>query len=362
MNPIIPIMWRGGKVKFLDQTALPESERYVETDDEAVLAAAVKRLSIRGAPLIGIAAAYGIALSMLRCRELEAPRIAAHFDRTDTLFASTRPTAVNLFWSLERLRNVFDRVRGETLEFIQQTLLAEAELIHREDAEMCERIGEYGAELLPNAVSVLTHCNAGRLATGGRGTALGVIEKAWERRTLRHVYIGETRPLLQGARLTAWELEKAGIPATLITDSTAAFLMQQGKVNAVVVGADRIAANGDVANKVGTYGLAVLAHHHSLPFYVAAPTSTIDLEMASGKLIPIEQRDASEVTTFAGKPVAPPDVEVYAPAFDITPHGLMTAIITDLGVLRPPFVNAIDLIRTRVSGDYSDARNMEADS
>jgi methylthioribose-1-phosphate isomerase len=220
-------------------------------------------------------------------------------------------------------------------------LLDEALHIHQEDAEMCERISALGAELLPQSCSILTHCNAGVLATGGRGTALGIITKAWEMGKLKHVYVDETRPLMQGARLTAWEMEKAKIPATLIADNTAAFLMQQRKIDAIIVGADRVAANGDVANKVGTYNLAVLAKHHGIPFYVAAPVSTIDFKMKTGKEIPIEERNGMEVTNYFGKQIAPEDVMVYSPAFDVTPNELISAIITNCGVLRPSYSDAI---------------------
>jgi len=330
------IEWRGGTVRFLDQTRLPAEEVYRETTDPADLAAAIKRLEVRGAPLIGIAAAYGVSLA-LRQYSPSAGSIESFLAKTFTMFKSTRPTAVNLFWALDRMERAADRHKSSSLEDLGTALLNEALAIHREDAAMCDRIGEAGAELLPNAASVLTHCNTGMLATGGRGTALGILRTAWERHKLKHVYVDETRPLLQGSRLTAWELSKLGIPFTLITDSMAGFLMQQGKVNAVVVGADRIAANGDVANKVGTYGLAVLARFHEIPFYVAAPVSTLDLETKSGKDIEIEQRSPAEVVAIAGQPIAPADVDVYSPAFDITPHDLIAGIVTERGVLRPPY-------------------------
>lgn len=331
------IEWRGGKVRFLDQTLLPGEERYVETSDPAELASAIKRLAIRGAPLIGIAAAYGIALA-LHSSSASGGTAAPHLSRALTMFASTRPTAVNLFWALNRMEQALKGSMNSPIEIIRSAALEEARAIHREDAETCDRIGQFGAELLPNAACVITHCNTGALATGGRGTALGVVATAWERRKLKHVYIDETRPLLQGSRLTAWELAKLGIPFTLMTDSTAGFVMEQGRANAVVVGADRIAANGDVANKVGTYSLAVLARHHSIPLYVAAPVSTVDLETAAGKDIPIEERSPDEVTHIAGHSLAPKDVVVYSPAFDVTPHQLIAGIITEQGVLRPPYV------------------------
>ena len=339
------IEWRDGKVRFLDQSQLPAKEVHIETDDETVVARAIRTLSLRGAPLIGISAAYGFVLAFDRLKSADAKSVTACIERTTHLFASTRPTAVNLFWAINRMRNTAIEATGRSLEGIHASLLAEAIAIHTEDEEKCRRIGELGAEILPNAASVLTHCNTGSLATGGDGTAQNILRTAWEQRKLKHVYMDETRPLLQGARLTAWELQQLNIPSTLITDSTAAFLMQQGKVNAVVVGADRITLNGDVANKVGTYGLAVLAKHHGLPFYVAAPTSTIDFEMMSGRDIPIEQRSGSEVTRIGDLQIAPEGVEVYSPAFDVTPNELITAIVTEKGVLRKPYQEALEALK-----------------
>ena len=282
------IEWREGIVRYLDQTKLPLEEQYVETDDELIIARAMKSLAIRGAPLIGIAAAYAFVLALSKVTDPS--RLPSSIEKACLLLASTRPTAVNLFWALNRMRRVADRFAHEPLEVLRSQLLNEARAIHAEDVEMCRRIGQLGSDLLPAAATVLTHCNAGGLATGGSGTALAIVEHAWEHHKLHHVYIDETRPLLQGSRLTAWELQKLGVPSTLITDNAAAFLMQQGRVNAVLVGADRITLNGDVANKVGTYGLAVVAKHHGVPLYVAAPTSTFDFEMVDGKDIPIEQR------------------------------------------------------------------------
>ena len=333
--------WRGGKVRFIDQTKLPADVRFVETDDENAVARAIKDLAIRGAPLIGIAAAYAVVLAANRLQEEQPARIHASLEKTLNMLAGTRPTAVNLFWALDRQRKVVDQTRTADLEGVRAGLLKEAIRIHEEDAAMCDQIGKYGAEIFPNAASVLTHCNTGFLATGGIGTALGVIQTCWEQHKLKHVYIDETRPLFQGARLTAWELQKLGIPCTLITDNAAGFLMQQRLVNSVVVGADRIAANGDVANKVGTYSLAVLAKHHSIPMYVAAPSSSIDFDMRNGRGIPIEQRSSREVVEPLGKSIAPKGTDVYSPAFDITPSELITAIITETGVLRPPFVESI---------------------
>ena len=341
------IAWQDGFVIFLDQTKLPLEEVYVETDDENVLAEAIRTLAIRGAPLLGIAAAYGFALSFNKLKAVDAHSLTACIERTTNLFTSTRPTATNLFWAVNAMRHVAIDSAGQPVETIQANMLDAARALHAEDEENCRLIGQLGSAMLPNAASVLTHCNTGGLATGGDGTAQGILKAAWEQHKLKHVYIDETRPLLQGSRLTAWELKKLTIPSTLITDSTAAFLLQQGKVNAIVVGADRVTLNGDVANKVGTYGLAVLAKHHNVPFYVAAPTSTIDFEMVSGREIPIEQRTGAEVTTFGGTQVAPEGTDVYSPAFDITPGDLITAIITEKGVLRSPYRTAMDDLKKK---------------
>lgn len=335
---IKPVEWREGRLRYLDQRKLPLHETYVETDDEKEVVEAIKSLAIRGAPLIGIAAAYGVVLAVEKVTAGSSPKlINSTLEKAITLLASSRPTAVNLFWALDRMRTAFERCNPVDAETVKKTLLGEALAIHREDEAMCRSIGEHGARLLPNAAVVLTHCNTGALATGGAGTAQSILETAWRSHKLKHVYVDETRPLFQGARLTAWELSRLGIPFTLITDNTAAFLMQRGIINAVVVGADRIARNGDTANKVGTYGLAVLARHHRIPFYVAAPTSTIDPNTPDGKAIPIEQRSPDEVTRPFGLQIAPEGVEVYSPAFDITPHELVNAIITERGVMEPPF-------------------------
>ncbi len=341
MNVMKSLEWRNGRVRFIDQTKLPAVEQFVETDDENVVARAIKDLAIRGAPLIGIAAAYAVVLAANRLQEDQPARIYASLDKTMNLLAGARPTAVNLFWALGRQRRVVELTQSKGIAGVRGELLKEAMRIHEEDSAMCDQIGKRGAAIFPNAASVLTHCNTGFLATGGIGTALGIIQTCWEQRKLKHVYIDETRPLFQGARLTAWELQKLGIPFTLITDSTAGFLMQQGMVNTVVVGADRIAANGDVANKVGTYSLAVLAKHHSIPMYVAAPSSSIDFNMPDGKGIPIEQRSSREIVESFGMSIAPQGTESYSPAFDITPSELVAAIITEAGVLRPPYVESI---------------------
>ncbi len=340
-----PLEWADGKVKFLDQTRLPLEELFCETSDVAFLAEAVKRLAIRGAPLIGIAAAYGVALACLSAPASNEAEIRRHLLSAIDHLASTRPTAVNLFWALKRQRRIVDEWHTGSITDLQKKILDEAIKIHQEDTEMCERISSLGAELLNKNSSVLTHCNAGALATGGRGTAVGVVKKAWELGKIKHVYIDETRPLLQGARLTAWEIKKAGIPATLIIDSAAAVLLKQKKVDAIIVGSDRIAMNGDAANKIGTYSLAVQAGYHGIPFYIAAPVSTIDAEINSGKDIPIEERDAKEVVELFGRRFAPERMDVYSPAFDVTPNELITAIITDQGVLKPPFIESLKKLK-----------------
>ncbi|MBI5464876.1 MAG: S-methyl-5-thioribose-1-phosphate isomerase [Ignavibacteriales bacterium] len=344
-----PLEWREGVVRFLDQTKLPAREEIVETSDYRIIAEAIKRLAIRGAPLIGIAAAYGVALAAFHCAEQNAKRINDCLEKVIATLAGTRPTAVNLFWALERQRAVVSRVGADSLPILRQSLVDEAIAIHREDAEMCEAIGKHGSEILPHAATILTHCNAGALATGGIGTALGVIRMAWEMKKLKHVYVDETRPLLQGSRLTAWELQQLDIPYTLLPDNAAAFLMQRGLVSAVVVGADRVAHNGDVANKVGTYGLAIAARHHRIPFYVAAPVSTIDFAITRGSEIPIEQRRSEELTEFNGVSVAPPGVEVYSPAFDVTPHDLITAMITNASVVWNPNAESMAVLKSKLA-------------
>ncbi len=322
---------------FLDQTLLPGCVREVETDDPRVVADAIRRLVIRGAPAIGVAAAFGVALAARKATDSSSGRQAA-VGAID-LFRGTRPTAVNLFHAMDRMQRVVDASHdGGSLA---SALLQEAERIHDEDVVACRRIGENGAALIAAGSSVLTHCNAGALATAGLGTALGVILTAHQQGKIVRVYADETRPLLQGARLTTWELLAAGIDTVLITDGTAGSVIARGLVQAVIVGADRIAANGDTANKVGTYPLAVLARHHGIPFYVAAPVSTIDLATPSGNSIPIEERDPREVREIAGIAVAPADVAVFSPAFDITPNKLISAIVTDVGVFRSPYSTSL---------------------
>lgn len=344
-----PLEWKDGKLKFLDQTKLPFEEAYYLANNVETIAVAIEKLAIRGAPLIGIAGAYGVAVASFDIASRESNVIRKNLETAITRLASTRPTAVNLFRALERQRKIINQWQSNSLVDLQNSLIDEAIKIHSEEIESCERISSYGSELLPSSCSVLTHCNTGILATGGKGTALGIIRKSWELKKLNHVYIGETRPLLQGSRLTAWELKKDGIPATLITDSTTAYLMKKVKIDAVIVGADRIAINGDVANKIGTYNLAVLAKHHNIPFYVAAPVSTIDFGIKSGNEIQIEERNKKEVLEVNGMQIAPEETDVYAPAFDVTPYELITAIVTNQKVLYPPFVDSIKLLEHGIS-------------
>ena len=325
----------GGRVRLIDQTQLPHEESFVETADYRDLAEAIRHLKVRGAPLIGITAAYALALA---CREAVAAGEEAYLSRLREAAAelrATRPTAVNLTWALERMLRVAESAASarDAVEAMEM----EARHIHEEDITANRRIGANGSTLLGSGTSILTHCNAGSLATGGYGTALGVVRAAWEDGLLERVYATETRPLLQGARLTAWELQRDGIPFTLIVDSAAGSLLRKGLVQAVVVGADRIAANGDVANKIGTYTLAVLAKQNDVPFYVAAPTSTIDLSTPSGDEIPVEERAPEEVTTLAGAATAVAGATAANPAFDVTAAEFVSAIITENGVARPPY-------------------------
>jgi len=327
------VRWRNGAVVMIDQRLLPRQEVYRVYRDYRDVARAIKDMVVRGAPAIGVAAAFGIALGMSRVRG--SPTRA--FERICTTFAETRPTAVNLFWAIERMRRAFARVSDRAPTEIAEALVREARAIHREDIAANRALGKHGAVLIPTDSQVLTHCNAGALATAGYGTALGVVRAATEAGKRVSVLATETRPFLQGARLTAWELKKDHIPTTLITDGMAGHFMSAGAVSCVVVGADRVAANGDVANKIGTYTLAVLAKRHRVPFFVAAPTSTIDLSCPRGAAITIENRDAREVTHIGERRIAPSGVPAANPAFDVTPHGLVTAIITERGVARAPY-------------------------
>ena len=332
------IQWAPAGVVMIDQRKLPAEEVYVTCSDYHEVAAAIRDMVIRGAPAIGVAAAMGVALGALRA---DPERLEEEFAQICRTLESTRPTAVNLFWAIDRMKRLYQSLRGEPVDRIRRRLVEEAQRIRLEDIAINQAIGAHGAALVPDAGTVLTHCNAGALATAGYGTALGVIRAAIAQGKQVDVFAGETRPFLQGARLTAWELQRDGIPTTLITDNMAGHFLRSGRIGCVIVGADRIAANGDVANKIGTYSLAVLARENDVPFYVAAPVSTLDLSLASGDLIPIEQRAADEVTHVFGAPVAPAGVAVENPAFDVTPARYVTAIITEHGVARAPFEESL---------------------
>ena len=347
---IPPLHWLDAEfaVSLLDQTALPESESWLHIETPEAMADAIRRLAVRGAPAIGIAAAYGVALALRDRLDRPSSELSSDVAETIDLLGSTRPTAVNLFYSLERMRRVLDRWEGGGSigggSALRGELLDEAHAILSADREAGRRLGEFGLELLGEANAVLTHCHTGGVATSGYGTALAPILLAQERGRPLKVFVDETRPLLQGSRITAWELTKAGVDATLITDSMAAHVMQRGLVDAVIIGADRIAANGDVANKIGTYGLAVLANAHGIPFYVSAPISTIDVNTISGDEIVIEERDADEIRRGFGKLTAPANVRVYNPAFDVTPAKLVTAIVTERGIVRAPYDRSLRAI------------------
>jgi methylthioribose-1-phosphate isomerase len=333
-----PLAWRGDHLALLDQTRLPREEVWLRCAAPEAVADAIRRLAVRGAPAIGVAAAYALALGMAGTAGAAPAAQRARFEAVSALLAATRPTAVNLGWALERGRRVLERALAAGAgEEVPRALLAWARALHAADVATNRRIGEHGAALFVSGDRVLTHCNTGALATAGYGTALGVIRAAWERGRVREVWVDETRPLLQGARLTAWELRKLGIPHRLVTDSSAGSLMTRNLVDRIVVGADRIAANGDTANKIGTYVLAVLAECHRVPFYVAAPLSTVDPATPTGAEIPIEERAAGEVTDVFGTRIAPEETAAANPAFDVTPAELVTAIITETGVIRPPY-------------------------
>ncbi|MGO9232059.1 MAG: S-methyl-5-thioribose-1-phosphate isomerase [Bryobacteraceae bacterium] len=328
------IQWIGGAVVMIDQTRLPLEEKYVTCRSYQEVAAAIRDMIIRGAPAIGVAAAMGVALGIL---EASGTGLDARMEEVCSTLAATRPTAVNLFWAIDRMKRVYASVAGQPLAEIRRRLLEEALAVREEDIAICRAIGRNGAALVPDGKTVLTHCNAGALATAGYGTALGVVRAAVEAGKQIDVFADETRPFLQGARLTVWELQQDGIPVTLITDNMAGHFLKSGRIGCVVVGADRIAANGDVANKVGTYSVAVLAKENGVPFFVAAPISTLDLNLASGAAIPIEQRAAGEVTHVFGARIAPEGTKVENPAFDVTPARYVAAIITERGVAHAPF-------------------------
>ena len=337
--PTKPIEWLGNRVKILDQTKLPHEEVYLELAYYQDIASAIVEMKVRGAPAIGILGAYGVALGALKIEAVSRDKFLDMFSVITQSLVATRPTAKNLFWAVDRMQQVARS--GKNIEQIKQTLVEEAIKIHAEEAEATMRLSQLGAELIRDGFTILTHCNAGVLATAGYGTALGVIEQAHKQGKKIEVLADETRPLLQGARLTTWELKKADIPVTLITDSMAGYFMKQGKVDCVIVGADRITANGDTANKIGTYSLAVLAKENGIPFYVAAPTTTMDLSLASGGEIPIEQRNPLEVTQIQGISTAPDGIQAANPAFDVTPHRYITAIITEKGIIKEPYVSGL---------------------
>jgi methylthioribose-1-phosphate isomerase len=343
--PVKTIEWINNAARIIDQTLLPTELKYLDITDVQTMWEAIKVLRVRGAPAIGIAAAFGLYLAVRGSSATDYASFKAEVDTAAGYLASSRPTAVNLFWALKRIQQLVAEHTYEPVPQIKARMLAEACAMIEEDNAVCRAIGEHGAALLNGPeMNILTHCNAGGLATAQWGTALAPVYIAVENGRQVHVYADETRPLLQGARLTAWELQQAGIPVTLITDNMAATILSQGKVQAVIVGTDRVAANGDVANKIGTLGVAVLAHEFGIPFYVAAPTSSIDMSLASGDLIPIEQRKSEEVTEGFGRRTAPKGVDVYNPAFDVTPHRYVTALITEKGVVRPPYAETLKIL------------------
>jgi methylthioribose-1-phosphate isomerase len=329
--------WKKGGLYLLDQTRLPLEERYARCSTYQEVARAIKNMIVRGAPAIGVAAAFGMALGAMRCNGRSQASFLKHMDEVARALVSTRPTAVNLLWAVERMKRLIGKNLDRGIPRVQRELEKEARRILEEDLRANREMGRQGQILIPDGCSILTHCNAGALATAGYGTALGVIRAAREAGKRIHVFVDETRPFLQGARLTAWELMKDKIPCTLITDNMAGWLMAQGKIRLAVVGADRIARNGDVANKIGTYSVALLCRAHRIPFYVAAPTSTVDLSTKTGKQIPIEERAIAEVTCVQGRPCAPEGVKAFNPAFDVTPHRYIHAIITERGIVQKPF-------------------------
>jgi methylthioribose-1-phosphate isomerase len=341
--------WTDQGVRFLDQTKLPTEETYVTCKTHEQVADVIRNMVVRGAPAIGVAAAMGIALGVNNSPAESVTDLKHDLDQICDLMGKTRPTAVNLFWAIRRMQEKFERVRIWPTLQIKRALIEEAQRMHAEDIAANQAMGRHGATLMPTEGGVLTHCNAGALATAGYGTALGVIRAAVEQGKKIHVYADETRPFLQGSRLTAWELMKDGIPTTVISDNMAGAMMQQGKIGAIIVGADRVAANGDVANKIGTYTVAILAKEHGIPFYVAAPISTIDLACPDGTHIPIEQRNPKEVTHIAGKQMVPDGVSIENPAFDVTPAKYVAAIITEKGIARAPYNESLQKLAAKES-------------
>ena len=339
-NHIYPVVWQDDRVLLIDQTRLPEEYSHVAISRSDDMARAIKTMIVRGAPAIGVAAAYGMYLGATEIKTENVRELLDHLQQVGDSLKQTRPTAVNLFWAISRMLRTAHEEIGTVAE-IKQTLLKTAQQIQKEDLATCQAIGDHGLSILPatpNKLRLLTHCNAGSLATAGYGTALGVIRSAWREQRLARVYADETRPRLQGARLTAWECVQENIPVTVITDSMAAHCMQQNTIDLVVVGADRIAANGDVANKIGTYALAIAAKAHNIPFYVAAPFSTVDFDLDNGGLIPIEERDTQEIAEINGMAICAAGAEFYNPAFDVTPSNLIEGIITEKGVIEPSFL------------------------
>ena len=334
------LAWANDALELIDQTRLPHEEVTLRCRDHHEVAAAIREMRVRGAPAIGVAGAFGLALAARRSVAATRDDLLSELEEAARFLSATRPTAVNLDWALTRLLGVAKAYAGRPSD-VAERLLREALAVLEQDEAANRRMGAYGAELIPDGATILTHCNAGALATAAYGTALGVVRAAWERGKRIQVLADETRPLLQGARLTAWELARDGIPVTIITDNMAGYLLHEGRVDLVIVGADRIAGNGDVANKIGTYSLAVLAKENGVPFYVVAPFSTVDTSLASGACIPIEHRSSHEVLSFAGRRVAPEGVDALNPAFDVTPHRYVTALITERGVLRPPYQESI---------------------
>jgi len=338
---IITLEWTDAGVRFLDHTKLPTEEIYVNCTTYRQVADVIRNMVVRGAPAIGVAAGMGIALGLNNSTAESVADLKREFNEICKTIGETRPTAVNLFWAIRRMQEKFESLRARPIAQIKQSMVDEAQRMHAEDIAANQAMGRHGATLMPSSGGVLTHCNAGALATAGYGTALGVIRAAVEQGKKIHVFADETRPFLQGARLTAWELVKDGIPTTVISDNMSGTMMKQGKIGAIVVGADRIAANGDVANKVGTYTVAILAKEHGIPFYVAAPISTIDLETADGSGIPIEQRNTREVSHIAGKQMVPEGAQIENPAFDVTPAKYVNAIITERGIAKAPYVESL---------------------
>ncbi len=345
MTPYCSICWDINKVKLLDQRKLPREEIYLEITDYHEVIEAIRTLAIRGAPAIGVAAAMGAALGALGLKTEDPQEFAGRFDHICREIAAARPTAVNLFWALDRVQGLVQAHAGEPVGLLKERLVAEAQAMLKEDETINRKMAQAGQAVIREGMRVITHCNTGALATGAYGTALGVLRAAWEAGKRFSVWVDETRPLLQGARLTTWELGKIGIPYTLIPDGAAAALMAKGLVDLAIVGADRIAANGDTANKIGTYGVAVMAHYHGIPFYVAAPLSTFDFSIPDGSHIPVEERSGAEITHLWGQPVAPAGAQALNLAFDVTPSDLIAGIITEGGVARPPYASSLKALR-----------------